>query len=422
MIKLPSKLVALALVSATIPTVANCDEVLSKFMAEGAARKMGGYRPNGAQLSEDDSVVKVAPDGLESPKYGTLDYAGNSWAFILDERENGHKLFVDTNGDGDLTNDPEATWASKKVGEFQQFSGNARIALDEQRSGAIGLYMFDPKDERRANVKGKVFFYADFGAEYTFELDGKEFSVFEAGFPTKRSSYAIDRDGNGQISSQLERARVDMPFNFTGTTYVFKLEHGKLLLEKAEEELERAPLPPDLSVGKPALEFTATTLSGEEVNFPKDFAGSIVMLDCWATWCGPCIREIPNMKEAYAQWHEEGYEILGVSFDSEGQDDAVKEFLEEKELPWPQIFEGKGWDNAIGRMHDVSGIPFVLLVDGDSGKIIATERSLRGEGLADFIGKQLKKKNGNPDEEDSQEETAELVEESPASAADDSGK
>lgn len=422
MINIPCKLAVLALAATAIPAAAKGDEILSKFMAEGAAKKMGGYRPNSARMNEDDSVVKVAPEGLEAPKYGILKYAGNSWAFILDEREDGHKLFVDTNRDGDLTNDRETTWKTKQVGEFRQFSGTASIALDEQRNGAIGLYMFDPKDDRRASLKGRLFFYADFGAEYTFELDGKEFSVFEAGFPTTQSSYAIDRDGNGQISAKLERARIDKPFNFTGTTYVFKLEDGKLLLEKAEEELEQAPLPPDLSVGKPALEFTATTLSGKEVNFPKDFAGSIVMLDCWATWCGPCIREIPNMKEAYAKWHEEGFEILGVSFDSKGKDEAVKEFLETQELPWPQIFEGKGWNNAVGRMHDVSGIPFVLLVDGDSGNIIATERSLRGEGLADFIGKQLKAKNGTPNEEHTQEENAELVEESPGGDADDSLK
>ena len=116
------------------------------------------------------------------------------------------------------------------------------------------------------------------------------------------------------------------------------------------------------------------------------------MLDCWATWCGPCIAEIPNMKQAYADWHDKGFEILGVSFDSEGQEDKVKEFLTDKELPWPQIYEGKGWDTSIGVQHDVSGIPFVLLIDGDTGEIIGTSRELRGEKLTAFIGEQLERK------------------------------
>ncbi len=64
------------------------------------------------------------------------------------------------------------------------------------------------------------------------------------------------------------------------------------------------------------------------------------MLDCWATWCGPCIGEIPHMKEAYAAWHDKGFEILGVSFDSENMDDKLKEFLTEKELPCNRFTRG----------------------------------------------------------------------------------
>jgi thiol-disulfide isomerase/thioredoxin len=118
------------------------------------------------------------------------------------------------------------------------------------------------------------------------------------------------------------------------------------------------------------------------------------MLDFWATWCGPCIGEIPNMKVAYEEWHDEGFEILGISFDQENMEEKINEFLKEKEMPWPQIYEGKTWDTTLGKMHDVSGIPFVLLVDGDSGKILATARELRGEKLSAFIGEQIKKKNG----------------------------
>jgi thiol-disulfide isomerase/thioredoxin len=155
------------------------------------------------------------------------------------------------------------------------------------------------------------------------------------------------------------------------------------------------PMPPDLRLGKKALEFTATTMDGKELTFPSDYKGKIVMLDFWATWCGPCIAEIPNMKTAYEAHHENGFEILGVSFDQANMEEKVKTFLDERELTWPQIYEGKFWETSLGKMHDVSGIPFVLLVDGDTGEILGTSRELRGEKLSDFIGEQLGKKKGS---------------------------
>jgi hypothetical protein len=101
------------------------------------------------------------------------------------------------------------------------------------------------------------------------------------------------------------------------------------------------------------------------------------------------------MKEAYEAHHENGFEILGVSFDQEKMDEKVTEFLKERELPWAQIYEGKGWNTTLGKMHDVSAIPFVLLVDGDNGEILGGVKELRGAGLTEFIARQLEKKKGS---------------------------
>ena len=363
------------------------------FMASGVTRKVGGYRPVRSVMDKEADIVKVAPEDLEAPLYGAFEIGDKSWAYILDEREEGDaKLYVDTNGDGDLTNDPKAKWDSKQQGEYKMYSGSGEIDLGSGNVGAISFYRFDPTDKRRASLKDTILFYADYGYEYSFELDGDEFTTFVSGAPTEKTNFPIDRDGNGKLSRRFEHAAIGEPFNFTGTTYEFKLSDGKLSLDKAEKEIEQMPLPPNLVVGKKALEFAATTMDGDELQFPSAYAGKIVMLDFWATWCGPCIGEIPNMKEAYANWHEDGFDILGVSFDRADMEEKIEAFLEKNEQPWPQIYEGKMWDTTLGHMHDVSGIPFVLLVDGDSGKILATARQLRGPGLSEFVRTQLEKK------------------------------
>jgi thiol-disulfide isomerase/thioredoxin len=385
------------LVALAAPAFAGEGEVTQKFIAEGVTARVGGYRPQRAEMDKTAEIVKQAPDNnLEAPKYGQIELGGKTWAFVLDEpAEKDARLFVDTNNDGDFTNDPASTWEVVRQGEMKMHKGSFQVDLGNGQLGKVEAYRFDPSDERRAPLKNTLLFYADFGYEFGFELDGKPFNTFVSGSLSADGALPVDRDGNGRVSRNFETVQLGTPFNFTGTTYVLSNNEGKLVLAKADEAVDMLPLPPDLSVGKPALKFTATKLDGSEVSFPGDYAGKLVMLDFWATWCGPCVAEIPNMKAAYEAHHENGFEILGISFDQENMEEKVNEFLKERELPWPQIYEGKGWNTALGKMHDVSAIPFVLLVDGDTGEILADARQLRGEKLADFIAEQLEKKKGS---------------------------
>ncbi len=363
------------------------------FIGSGVTERVGGYRPHRAEMNQDADIVSKVPEDLQAPKFGKFTIGKQNWVFILDEPEEGDaRLFIDTNGDGDLTNDPEVTWTAQTNSGQTMYQGKGQIDVGDGNLGTLGLYRFDPSDERRASLKNTLMYYFDYGYEISFKLDGQEFSSYVAGSLEDASVLPIDRDGNGKISNNFERTKIGEPFNFTGTPYQFSMTDGQINLEEADVELAQLAMPPDLSLGKQALEFTATTMEGAEIEFPSHFAGKLVMLDFWATWCGPCIAEIPHMKQAYKDWNEAGFEILGISFDAEGASEKVSKFLEDRELTWPQIYEGKAWETELGKMHDVSGIPFVLLIDGDTGEILGTARQLRGDGLSEFIGTQLRKK------------------------------
>lgn len=132
-------------------------------------------------------------------------------------------------------------------------------------------------------------------------------------------------------------------------------------------------------------DFDEKDLAGKSLSV-GNYKGKVVLIDFWATWCGPCVGELPNVVKTYEKNHDKGFEIIGVSLDQDEQ--RLRNFTKEKQMTWPQFFDGKGWGNKLAQKYGIQSIPATFLLNSE-GKIIG--RDLRGEALEQAVTKALAK-------------------------------
>ncbi len=170
----------------------------------------------------------------------------------------------------------------------------------------------------------------------------------------------------GAWLTKAEKHLKDFP-----TEKMNKMVEGKIKSIKATADLKSKPLD---------LKFTA--VDGREVDVSK-LQGKVVLIDFWATWCGPCVAELPNVLKAYKELHPKGFEIVGISLDSDKAE--LESFVKEKGMEWPQFFDGKGWQNEISSKYGINSIPAMWLLN-KKGMVVST--NARG-GLEENVAKLL---------------------------------
>ena len=150
--------------------------------------------------------------------------------------------------------------------------------------------------------------------------------------------------------------------------------------------LEPPMFDPRLQPGARPFPITAADLNKRPLSLDQ-YRGKVVLMDFWATWCGPCVGEMPNVIAAYHKYHAQGFTVLGISLDQDRG--ALTSFLKHNKMPWRQVFDGKGWGSAVPKQYGVMSIPFGLLLNRD-GTIAAV--GARGPDLPAAIKVALAKK------------------------------
>lgn len=150
--------------------------------------------------------------------------------------------------------------------------------------------------------------------------------------------------------------------------------YGKFVKETVANELATA-------VGSVAIDFTQADTSGTPVSL-SSFRGKYVLIDFWASWCGPCRQENPNVVANFQRFKDKNFTVLGVSLDRPGQKDRWLKAIQDDQLSWTHVSDLQFWNNAVAQQYKVQSIPQNFLI-GPDGKILA--KNLRGAGLGEKL-------------------------------------
>lgn len=200
--------------------------------------------------------------------------------------------------------------------------------------------------------------------------------LFELGYyqsTANASNFGLEPLSNEQVSEIVGRSARQFPAHNGMAAVNTSLQKQ---MQQLQEQAERKKLAS--WIGKKAPDFSLPDINGRQVKL-SSFRGRYVLVDFWASWCGPCRNENPNVVNAYQRYKDKNFTVLGVSLDRPGAKEQWMKAIRDDKLDWTHVSDLQFWNSPVVPLYGLEGIPFNVLVDPD-GKVVA--EGLRGPDLA----------------------------------------
>ena len=391
---------ALVLVSAILPTAQSSGtEIFSSRLKFVEGLDKGGVFPNLMKLENSHQNDLTLPRfRSETPLFATLVLGNGELSIAVDPADGHEQVFIDLNIDGDLTNDGVFSWEGSYAGEGRRlFLPRIHLTLEypivqngQILQGKSTMILERYNADEAAKVSTQRFMYPEMiiarpncYREGVISLKDGDHRIVVCDV-TSNGLYndpddglVIDVDHDGRLSWQRESPEfysVNEPFNIKGFTYkVHFIDASGSHIELTKSETPSRPRV-WLEVGALAPDFSAEDIYGNPFSL-SGLHGKIVLLNFWATWCRPCVAELPALKAVYQAYRDGGFEILGLNYDADIE--TVRKFVEGRDLSWPQIHDhGTAGTGPVGSLYRFSQFPSTFLIDRD-GKILAKTSTVR---------------------------------------------
>lgn len=298
---------------------------------------------------QEPTIARLTASGKTGPGVS----AGKTRALVFLDQTNMTLIQTDSFSNVQMT-------GSKANDEFKKLN-DSRKALSDERNKAIQQYAAFAKEQNREGMKS-----VETKVDSLDEVIRKQYGAYVKKSPSSPIAvFALQQyAGYSIVASEVAPLYKKLPKSSQATP------SGKELA-KAIEIAEKT------GIGQVAIDFTQNDTLGKPISL-SSFRGKYVLLDFWASWCGPCRAENPNVVKAYNAYKSKGFDVLSVSLDRETAKEKWLKAIHDDNLTWTHVSDLQYWNNAVAKMYGIQSIPQNFLID-PQGKIIG--KNLRGEEL-----------------------------------------